>query len=1556
MNSSGNLFATKSFRMSANARAELERHDAWDRVSAALGCTHPEPLRFEQDASPLPLASDGEGETGGVEPDTAKRAENDTPGTVTTAKGDQAIQTHQQNTVGAERRGNSESQLEVTRREAVEVSPAVSLLSESGFENPPTHSVETEKMDLADTEPSTRVLRQSQTDAGSTDGAQRSQTQGVVTADASKTGSEIAAPDPTSPLLTGLLTGLEITGTPLSGSTRQITYSFAGFGDEFDEVNGTAQRADRAWAPYEQTQIAAALDVIEHYIDVSFVETQNNISADMTFFAAQVNGILSRGVFQEVGELGFAFLPSGGSRDGNIVLNVDGFGWDPGPGFGNTYDGGLEQFGFGFQTILHEVGHALGLDHPFESGALSTLFPGLTDADNDGVADDPFTDSGSFELNQSAYTVMSYVNGWTGHPFGTANTFLIDQFVGLPGRPGGHIGTPMAIDIGALQTVYGANQNAAAGDTVYVLPDTQAQTTGYQAIWDTSGTDRIEYTGNRNVVIDLRPATLAVEDGGGGFVSYVNEALLNDPVVGGFTIAHGAEIEGAVSGGGSDTLTGNELSNTLDAGAGIDLLIGGAGDDTMTGGAGADTFFIADGSGDDVITDFSIGQDIIDVEALFIAFERLIISDAAGGTRIDYNNGVSVGSLLLQGVTASSLSSTDFVVNPDAPGTLYNGSAGDDDLTGSNLDEQFFGFAGNDTLIGLGGQDLLDGGEGNDQLDGGAGNDTLVPGTGNDTVTGGEGTGDADMLVYADLSGPITVTYSGDETGSVSGNSNDTFEEIEILSLTNQGDTVDASATSGGVTVHAAAGDDSVTGGTGNDSLVGGAGADSIDGGLGIDIVDYGSSDAGVTITLDGSAGSGGHASGDLITGVEVVIGSDHDDFVVGNVAANTLTGSTGSDNLFGEAGNDSLSGGADNDSLYGGTGNDTLSGGTGNDRYFVDSAGDVVSEGADEGIDLVTTAVSFVLPDEVEQGSMQGTDDIDLTGNALSNFITANAGANTLSGMGGADRLIAGEGDDTLIGGAGNDILEGQGGADRFVLESGGGDDQVRGWETGLDLLDFTGIGLRFTDLRISESGADALIAYDIDGASLSSVRLTGVDPTTLTSAIMLDPTAGGAPYVEGGIGDDADLGGTNGNDEIVALAGDDTINGRAGDDMMLGGFGNDRYFLFETGDQAIELEFQGTDQMDATFSFTLSAFIENGNALGTGDIDITGNELANFLTGNAGANVLTGGDGRDRLIARDGEDRLIGGLENDVLEGGADADLFVFETDSAIDLITDFEVGVDLLDVTALGISFAEMTIVDGPLGALVIFDLAPGSVDLVTLQGVSATDVRLASFITVFGDNQPPITGTSGDDLIFGTVEDDELQGLAGNDFLDGKEGADRMLGGLGDDRYVLDQAGDQVVELPGEGTDQMDAAFNFTLTAEVENGTALGTDSVDISGNALANRLSGNDGSNRLEGGAGADNLLGFGGADDIVGGIGNDFLRGGTGADIFRFATGDGADQILDFELGLDTIDLSATGLTFGALTIADSGANAVVTYGADQITVFNTTAAALDEAQFDLTP
>jgi serralysin len=147
-------------------------------------------------------------------------------------------------------------------------------------------------------------------------------------------------------------------------------------------------------------------------------------------------------------------------------------------------------------------------------------------------------------------------------------------------------------------------------------------------------------------------------------------------------------------------------------------------------------------------------------------------------------------------------------------------------------------------------------------------------------------------------------------------------------------------------------------------------------------------------------------------------------------------------------------------------------------------------------------------------------------------------------------------------------------------------------------------------------------------------------------------------------------------------------------------------------------------------------------------------------------------------------------------------------------------------------------------------------------------------------------------------------DVLEGRAGDDVLDGGGGADTLRGGTGHDRYLIDDAGDQVIEWAGEGTDTIVSGLaGYTLPDAVEalvlapgGGTGIG--------NSLANSLTGHAGANRLEGRGGADVLEGRGG---------NDTLSGGAGVDIFLLRHGDGFDLIEDFASGVDKLALTGFG-------------------------------------------
>jgi Ca2+-binding RTX toxin-like protein len=306
---------------------------------------------------------------------------------------------------------------------------------------------------------------------------------------------------------------------------------------------------------------------------------------------------------------------------------------------------------------------------------------------------------------------------------------------------------------------------------------------------------------------------------------------------------------------------------------------------------------------------------------------------------------------------------------------------------------------------------------------------------------------------------------------------------------------------------------------------------------------------------------------------------------------------------------------------------------------------------------------------------------------------------------------------------------------------------------------------------------------------------------------------------------------------------------------------------------------------------------------------LTLTGNEFANTMLGNNGNDTLIGGAGNDTLNGNGGADTLNGGAGNDTLNGGAGADTLVGGTgndtyfvDNALDVVTEqVGEGTDMISATAS-------------------YTLAAGS-EIETLRVNTTTGLTLTG-----NEFANTIAGNIGNDTLTGSLGNDTLNGGAGDDTLNGGIGIDTMSGGSGNDTYIVDNKGDVVSEQLADGTDTVNTTLvSYTLGANVENLTFIGSGSFTGTDNGLDNTITAGASNDTLSAGAGNDTLVGAGG---------NDKLTGGAGNDIFQFFAGFGADNITDFGTAPDLIDVSGLGIkaaAFASSITLSGGSNALIT-------------------------
>ena len=462
--------------------------------------------------------------------------------------------------------------------------------------------------------------------------------------------------------------------------------------------------------------------------------------------------------------------------------------------------------------------------------------------------------------------------------------------------------------------------------------------------------------------------------------------------------------------------------------------------------------------------------------------------------------------------------------------------------------------------------------------------------------------------------------------------------------------------------------DNTIAGGTGSDTLDGGAGNDTLIGGRGNDIYIVDS----VGDTIIEAANEGTDEVRTTLSSYSMAAAGNVEKLTGTAATGQALTGNSLDNTMTGGAGDDTLDGGAGNDTLIGGPGNDTLIGGLGNDAYIIDSAGDTVTEAANEGTDEVRTSfASYSLAALVNVENLRGTAATGqvLTGNELDNAITGGTGNDTLDGLAGNDTLDGGAGSDSMIGGLGNDVYVVGSASDTVIEAADEGIDTVRTTLASYSLTTLVNVenltGTAQTGQTLIGNSLDNIIiaggfANDtLDGGAGNDTMTGGVDNDIYVvdsyGDIVIEAANGGIDEVRTTLAayslaslvnvenltdtaaTDQTLTGNDLSNTITGGTGNDALDGGVGADVLVGGAGDDTYFIGEPAFVGIAFDWvsekpgEGIDTVNTWGHYTLAANLENLVLLGSADLQGCGNDIANTLTGNSGINLLDGGVGAD-------------------------------------------------------------------------------------------------------------------------------------------------------------------------------------------------------------------------------------------------------------------------------------------------------------------------------------
>ena len=621
----------------------------------------------------------------------------------------------------------------------------------------------------------------------------------------------------------------------------------------------------------------------------------------------------------------------------------------------------------GFLTHIHEIGHAMGLEHMGNYNGSGTWTP-------------------SSYQDSSVYSLMSYFGpNWGSGTAAGAGLVAWADWIGADGRLYSPQ-TPMINDIMAIQAVYGVETTTRTGDTTYGFNSNITGTTAQlydfllnknpiMALFDSSGNDTLDLSGwTTNSTISLVP----------GSFSSCNSMTNN------ISIAYTCIIENAVGGAGADQITGNDQNNRLDGGAGADTLNGGNGDDVLIGGAGNDT--IDGGVGNDQVNFAGVFADYI--YTFNASLDSWTFSNLASGTDLiknielfNFTDGAKTLSQLT-GISPASTAPVVSIASTAAPLTEGNSGSSAFDFTISLNKVSTTAQTVTWTLAGTG-------------TSAAAANDFASALTGIATIAAGQTSTTIQVLVAGDTTvetnETFAVTLSGPSAGMTLGTASSTAtihndDSTPVAPLDDYAATtattglllLGSTATSGIIEqandtdmfkVNLTAGTSYTfdlvgAGGTLNPHLALYSGA--LASLASNDNATTTTSNAQITYTAsasgayylaarDLSTGTGGYTIAAKVVTASNLTGDSDNNTLVGTGYADTLLGLAGDDKLYGHAGNDRLDGGAGADYLDGGSGNDKLIGGQGSDILTSGAGADVfVFDYAPSATDNLDTIVDF--------------------------------------------------------------------------------------------------------------------------------------------------------------------------------------------------------------------------------------------------------------------------------------------------------------------------------------------------------------------------------------------------------------------------------------------------------------------------------------------------------------------------------------------------------------------------------------------------------------------